>query len=91
MAEFAMVRSFGIDDGQLDMLRPQECFVLGYELAKVDAALTSPAGWSGMIHADNRDRIDAYAKKLGRAVRFTWMEADRSESWMELTIEPKDA
>jgi len=36
MNQFSLMRFFKIDDGELDGLRPQECFVLGYELAQID-------------------------------------------------------
>lgn len=91
MADFGLVRSFGIDNGELDGLRPQEVFVLGYELAQVDAAMKAfRIGSTWLVHAENQQRIQAYADKLGRKVTFTWMENDVSESWLNLTIEPAD-
>jgi hypothetical protein len=51
MAEFGMVRSFDIDDGQLDGLRPQEIFVLGYELALVMQRTGAASRWSAAVRA----------------------------------------
>lgn len=90
MAEYGLERTFGIDNGELDGLTPQTIFVLGYELSRVDDLLKSGASGTILIHADNRVRIDDYADKLGRKVRFVWMKADVSESWLNLIIEPKE-
>ncbi len=80
--------SFGIDDGELDGLRPQECFVLGYELAMIRHKLEGKEGFDQMVHAENRDRIEAACKKACRPCRFQWHPADSSESWMQLEVEP---
>ena len=86
MADFGLERSFAIDNGELDGLRPQEIFVLGYELSRVDDLLKSGANGSLLIHAENRGRIQDYADKLGRTVRFRWMENDVSESWLMVDV-----
>jgi hypothetical protein len=90
MTEFGLIRPFDIDDGQLDGLRPQECFVLGYELAQVDALLKDGSRFVCNFHAENKDRIEAYARKLGRECRFSWMQGDVSESWLTLESPAKE-
>ena len=86
MPEFKFIKSFGIDNGELDGLRPKECFVLGYELALVDERIKSPIGFSRPIHADNRERIEQSCRDAGRAFRLTWMRGDSTESWLWLEV-----
>lgn len=90
MASFGLIRPFDIDDGQLDGLTPQQCFVLGYELAQIDHRLTMPDAIEGqLVHAENRDRIEGACVKANRPHKLTWMEGDLSESWMTLDVAKK--
>lgn len=84
-AEFRPVRPFDIDSGQLDGLRPQDCFVLGYELAIVDEAIRCPLPIGRPVHAKNRDRIEAQFKRAGRDCSMTFMHDDQSEEWLWLS------
>lgn len=86
MAEFGLVKSFGIDNGELDGLRPQECFVLGYELAMIDALLKEPKGFNRPVHAHNKERIEKACRDANRPFILRWMEGDSSESWMQLDV-----
>lgn len=88
MADFRMQKSFGIDDGELDGLSPQQCFVLGYELAQLDTLLRRPAGFNKPVHAANRARIEASCQAENREFRLDWMADDPSESWLSLTVMP---
>lgn len=88
-AHFEMFRSFAVDDGQLDGMTPQVCFVLGYELALFDGWLSDPNGRKEMVHSANRERMQAWADKQNRRIVLAWMQGDSSEDWMALTIEPK--
>lgn len=90
MAEFGLVKSFDIDNGELDGLRPKDCFVLGYELAQIDALLESGVELSRPIHAENRERIDKSCANAGRQYKISWMPGDSSESWMMLHVAPAD-
>lgn len=85
-AEYGMVRSFGIDSGELDGLRPAEIFVLGYELAQVDHEIESGSPIDRMIHAENADRIRRYLEKLGRTGVISWAANDVSEGWCRLVV-----
>lgn len=87
MAEFGLVKSFQIDHGELDGLRPQECFVLGYELAQVDQLLQGTARIRQPVHAANRSRIESSCIKSGRAYALTWLPGDVSESWLLLEVQ----
>jgi hypothetical protein len=91
MADFGLVRSFGIDHGELDGMTPQECFVLGYELAMIDDLLTRPEPISKPVHSANRERIEAQCRKLGRAALFTWPHDDVSESWLQFDVAPMES
>ncbi len=84
--DFGMIRPFDIDSGQLDGLTPQQCFVLGYELALVDESLKACGAFERLIHAENKDRITAECDKQGRGYTVVWMQGDSSESWMTLKV-----
>ena len=87
MAEFGLVKSFGIDNGELDGMTPQEIFVLGYELAEVDDLVkTNLKGFRRPIHAANRERIEKSCRDAKREFVLTWMAGDTSESWMDLRV-----
>lgn len=86
--DYGLIRSFKIDDGELGDASQQECFVLGYELAQVDAAIESGKGILRPIHTANRERIEKNARKHGRDFRITFMHDDVSESWAQLEIAP---
>lgn len=90
MAEYLLLQSFQIDDGQLDGKTPQECFVLGWELADVCAkADANPAEFEMLIHADNIDRITEALDRRGRPRIVTWMKNDVSEGWVQLVVMKK--
>ena len=91
MAEFGLKKSFGIDDGELDGLSSQQCFVLGYELAQIDHLLEGKSEIRKPVHADNRLRIEAACQDSGRAHRLTWLPGDKSETWLLLEVPPRAA
>jgi hypothetical protein len=86
MAEFGLIKSFDVDDGQLDGISPQQCFVLGYELAQVDGLLAQPDAFTRIVHAENADRIRFACREAKLQFRLTWMEGDKSETWMWLEV-----
>jgi len=86
MSEFGLIKSFSIDNGELDGLSAQECFVLGYELAQVDQLLSSGQPIRQPVHADNQCRIESSCRDAGREYKLTWMLGDESESWMLLDV-----
>lgn len=86
-ADFGLVKSFNIDDGQLDGLTPQHCFVLGYELADIYWMLRTGNAFTKTVHSANADRISEACK--GRECRLQWFATDRSETWMTLEVKQK--
>jgi hypothetical protein len=86
MADFGLIKSFGIDRGELDGLRPKDCFVLGYELAMIDCALKTGEAISQTVHVENKARIEASCRDAKREFKLTWHPDDCSESWMLLTV-----
>jgi len=84
MAKFGLIRSFDIDDGQLDAESPQACFVLGYELGELVSLFDSNSELmiAKPVHAANAGRIRKIADEFGVDLRLTWMEGDSSETWM---------
>ncbi len=88
MPDFGLIKSFGIDNGELDGLRPKDCFVLGYELAIVDEQVKLPDGFSRYIHVENRERIEQSCRDADRDFHLKWLEGDSSESWLWLEVSP---
>lgn len=90
MAGFGLLFSFGIDDGELAACSRPESFTLGYELALVrEVYAKSEDGGSWLVHAANADRIKRACRDSDRTFKLHFMANDSSESWMQLTIDPK--
>ena len=90
MSTYGLIKSFDIDNGELDRLSRVESFVLGYELALIDQRLKAGDAFSQMVHADNRTRLEKSCHDEDRVFELTWMHGDASESWMTLTVEASD-
>lgn len=88
--KWGLVRPFDIDDGQLDGLTPQQCFVLGYELAQFDARLATGEEFECLIHAENRERVDAAIERESRGAALIWKEDDPSETWVDVHVRPRE-
>ena len=89
--DFGLIRSFGIDDGQLDGLRLKDAFVLGYECAQIDHLIeTEERGFERLMHSQNRERIESQLRKSGRNFRIDFMPDDQSESWLMLYVGETD-
>ncbi len=82
--DFGCIRPFDIDNGELDDKTPQECFVLGYELALIDQLIERKKEIDRMVHADNCGRIEAALIKAGRQFAFVWPKDDVSEAWIQI-------
>ena len=89
MSKYGLVKSFDIDDGQLDGIPPHQCFVMGYELALIDEALKRPEPIGKPVRIENRQRILKAVKDAGRYCRLTFMQDDVSESWLRLEVPQK--
>ena len=89
-SDYGMFRSFGIDHGELQDMSPQQCFVLGYELAQIDGLLKhSPTSFSQPVHADNQERIRSSLAGERRNFTLIYMADDKSGTWMWLHVGPK--
>lgn len=86
---FGLFRPFHIDDGQLEGETPQQCFVLGYELAQVDGLLRNPMTFARPVHSQNRERIEWACKEANRNFVMRYMADDSSESWLWLVVGSK--
>jgi len=86
VTNFGLIKSFAIDDGQLDGQSAQNCFVLGYELAHVDHLLTTGRPIRQPVHVENRARIEASCRDANRTYTLNWMAGDVSESWLLLEV-----
>lgn len=91
MAEYGLIKSFNIDNGELDGLPASHVFVLGYELALIDALLDQPSPIQRPVHAENMERIKKSCSDANRPCRLTWAACDPSESWLWLTVPPLEA
>lgn len=90
MAEFGLVQSFDIDNGELDGQSSQQCFVLGYEFSRIVRLLKQDSAISRPVHAANRDRIEKSCRESGREFSLSWATDDSSESWMHLEVAPDE-
>lgn len=65
-ADWGMVESFHIDNGELDGLSLHQAFVLGVEWQMVYEKLQSGKGFRQAIRAENEQRICALLERNGR-------------------------
>lgn len=84
-----MTESFNIDDGELDGLSPQECFVLGVEWQMVRSLADGDSAFKRPVHMYNRDRLIAVLESRGRVYTLSYMHEDSSETYMYLAVEAK--
>lgn len=89
MAQYGLIKSFDIDNGELDGIPPHECFVLGYELADVDCELKGRLPINRPVHVQNLERIRKSIAYAGRTGSLTFVADDPSESWMLLLVDPR--
>lgn len=92
MTDFKPEFSFGIDDGELDGLTPQQCFCLGYELAGlIERFKMAGTIVNQPVHSQNRERIERalakyYPSRFKAEASFTFSPDDPSEEWLFLTV-----
>lgn len=68
MSRYELKESFHIDDGQLDGLSTQECFVLGYEYSQICHKMNIFARVTGQtVHRSNVDRLNKAAEARGHS------------------------
>jgi len=83
--EFGCQEPFNIDNGKLAGLNPQECFVLGYELADIIRKCQAGTLSKQPIHIENVDRIWSALERRGVRVSVAYPSDDESESWAYLS------
>ena len=88
---FELCEPFNIDNGELEGMSPQACFVLGYELADVvEWAQRVTAESERVVHAANRDRLQMFLNARNIDHTFTWPADDVSEAWVYLRVTPQN-
>ena len=88
MADFGLIKSFDIDDGQLDAYEKSQCFVLGYELAKIDAMLEQPGAIEQPFQRQNIERVEKSLFDSGRDGTIEWAGGDDRKDWLMLKVKP---
>ncbi len=83
---YELCESFGIDNGELAGLSPQDCFVLGVEWSDVRQAAELPEAFTRPVHIANRDRIKSILDRRDRRYTLTYMDDDVSENWLWLAV-----
>lgn len=84
MSDFGLVKSFHIDNGELDGMKLNQAFVLGYELSMIDALIDLGVPFNRPVHSANRERIEESFDNAERPYTLKWMPTDTSEEWMWL-------
>ena len=90
-AEYDLMEPFDIDNGELDGLRPQECFVLGVEWQMCAALADTGKAWGKMIHLMNLPRIEAMLNRRGLEHVAAGLNMDASlatmNDWVSISVE----
>lgn len=86
MSNWSCIEPFGIDNGELDGLSPQECFTLGVEWEMIRQKILSLESFTHMLHAENRERVEALLNRHNCQHYMTFMAGDISESWLQLDV-----
>lgn len=76
---------FGIDNGELDSMTPQDIFTRGFEMGRtygVAESLDSGDAVRLMIHSDNQERNCRAALSKGCGFETAWVNDD----WMDIII-----
>lgn len=82
---FGMMEPFDVDNGELDGLTPQQCFVLGYECRMVHEMLEDQREIEDQpVHAANRERLMRMAIRRGAPIHIT-KDTDE-DGWCHMTL-----
>jgi hypothetical protein len=82
MATFNIMEPFDIDRGELDGLRPQECFVLGVEWQMIAMLADKGKEFKKLMHPKNQARIEALLNRRGLEYRIEIL----NENWLQLNV-----
>lgn len=82
----SLIWSFGIDNGELDHLKPAMIFCLGAECGQLFERLESGRSFVMLVHAENVARVRRLMNDRGndRQWRIVKSTDDVSEDWYEL-------
>ena len=80
MPNYQLAESFDIDDGSLDVLSKQQCFVLGVEWATFHARVLAGEQFVGVCHSSNAPRLSMMVERNGRFVEHHV----HAEGWSQL-------
>ena len=84
--DYGLVEPFGIDDGSLDGLSPQECFTLGVEWEMFRQRLKAEeTAFQEQVHSANAGRMQAMCQRHGRTCTRHWLHEDYAE-WCVLHV-----
>lgn len=88
--DYELCEPFDIDNGELDNLSPQECFVLGVEWQMIAELADIFRSFEHPIHSNNKNRIEKLLQRRKRQYTIQFMHDDISESWLWLKVQSKD-
>lgn len=77
-ANFDLCEPFDIDNGELDGLTPQECFVLGVEWCQFWKLLDDGTAFELTVHERNASRLQALAVRHKRDCSVHWIHEDHA-------------
>jgi hypothetical protein len=83
MPEYDLMEPFDIDHGELAGLRPQDVFVLGYELCQFHALADKGNAFTKPAHAANANRIRAALLRRG----LSFGEKSENDEWVTFEVE----
>jgi hypothetical protein len=81
-----MVESFDIEDGQLDGLTPQQCFVRGCEWGTFKTACDDSYAFRRTVHRERVERLCKVAARRGRTFRIEHLD----DQWTEIVVDLDD-
>ena len=82
VAEFGLMESFEIDDGQLDNVSRTDAFAMGVEWQMFRTRLESGRPFSTLVIAENAERLTKLAERSRRFVE----SRPASGGWASLTV-----
>lgn len=83
-ADFSLVEPMDVDDGELDELSHELCFVLGCEWEMVRRALAKKQPFERPIHSENLQRIRKMCDRYGASAKIA-----HHDDWPLLIVDMK--
>lgn len=82
MATWNLVESFEVDNGSLEGLRGEKCFVLGAEWERFHRKLRKNVPFVEMVHSENAARLSRLAERQRRFVEHS----DCGNGWAKIVV-----